>query len=286
MGFFDSKADRLNEMALEFIEEGDELKEEYQRLFGQAEKKANDMEASFRAEVEYKNQVLNELGNDIQLSMERFKKVSIDNNILANISPELPDIDKGGLIKVLESISPLARFGSGSVVLLPGGVGFGLVNIITKMIHNAEAEDKAYRNHQNAREYMYKMDKAVEQAKNVLIGMDAIENLIKDEHDTIEKLMSKLRKLKNILSINKKDAITKADADYLKSLYAIAKKIQESLNRKIVDDKGKIVADYNKYCSDLKNINGGLPSTPELNDGKTEKWLELIAGSVVAYQEG
>ena len=125
------------------------------------------------------------------------------------------------------------------------------------------------------------MDKAVEQVKNVLIGMDAVEKLIEDEHDTIEKLMTKVRKLKSTLDISVKSVYSKQEADYLKSLYAIAKKIKESLDKKIVDDKGKITDGYNKYCEDLKNINNGLPSIPKLNDAKTERWLELIAESVI-----
>lgn len=282
MGFFDSKADKMNEMAAEFIAEGDELKREYNNLSVQAKNKSKEIEKKFRVEAEYKNQVLAELGNDIHLSLERFQNLDIDNHIFENISLESKAVENHGEHNFLNIISSGMKLASTSVGMMPTRTDFGLLGIVSALINNAEAEDNAYRNHQMAKEYMYKMDNAVEQVKNVLIGMDAIEKLVRDEHDTIEKLMNKIRKLKSTLDAADKSVYAQAEADYLKSIYSIAKKIQESLNRKIVDDNGKITADYNDYCSELKNINKGLPSTPALNDGKTAKWLELIGGSIMS----
>lgn len=282
MGFFDSKADKMNEMAAEFIAEGDELKREYNNLSVQAKNKSKEIEKKFRAEAKYKNQVLAELGNDIHLSLERFQNLDIDNHIFENISLESTVAANHGEHNFLNIISSGMKLASTSVGMMPTRTDFGLLGIVSALINNAEAEDNAYRNHQMAKEYMYKMDNAVEQVKNVLIGMDAIEKLVRDEHDTIEKLMNKIRKLKSTLDAADKSVYAQVEADYLKSIYSIAKKIQESLNRKIVDANGKITADYNKYCSELKSINKGLPSTPELNDGKTAKWLELIGGSIMS----
>jgi len=282
MGFFDSKADKMNEMAAEFIAEGDELKREYNNLSVQAKNKSKELEKKFIAEAKYKNQVLAELGNDIHLSLERFQNLDIDNHIFENISLESTVAANHGEHNFLNIISSGMKLASTSVRIMPTRTDFGLLGIVSALINNAEAEDNAYRNHQMAKEYMYKMDNAVEQVKNVLIGMDAIEKLVRDEHDTIEKLMNKIRKLKSTLDAADKSVYAQAEADYLKSIYSITKKIQESLNRKIVDANGKITADYNNYCSELKNINKGLPSTPVLNDGKTAKWLELIGGSIMS----
>ena len=282
MGFFDSKADKMNEMAAEFIAEGDELKREYNNLSVQAKNKSKELEKKFIAEAKYKNQVLAELGNDIHLSLERFQNLDIDNHIFENISLESTGAANHGEHNFLNIISSGMKLASTSVRMMPTRTDFGLLGIVSALINNAEAEDNAYRNHQMAKEYMYKMDNAVEQVKNVLIGMDAIEKLVRDEHDTIEKLMNKIRKLKSTLDSADKSDYAQAEADYLKSIYSIAKKIQESLNRKIVDANGKITADYNNYCSELKSINKGLPSTPALNDGKTAKWLELIGGSIMS----
>ena len=282
MGFFDSKADKMNEMAAEFIAEGDELKREYNNLSVQAKNKSKELEKKFRAEAKYKNQVLAELGNDIHLSLERFQNLDIDNHIFENISLESTGAANHGEHNFLNIISSGMKLASTSVRMMPTRTDFGLLGIVSALINNAEAEDNAYRNHQMAKEYMYKMDNAVEQVKNVLIGMDAIEKLVRDEHDTIEKLMNKIRKLKSTLDAADKSVYAQAEADYLKSIYSITKKIQESLNRKIVDANGKITADYNNYCSELKSINKGLPSTPALNDGKTAKWLELIGGSIMS----
>lgn len=282
MGLFDNRADRLNEMAAEFIEEGNELREEFKSLSAKAEKKSKGLEAKFKVEAEYKSQVLSELGHDITLSLERFQKLDIDKRILENLPSEPTSTGNSKESNFLEKIiNNKEGLISDRAFAFHDYTGLNSLNFIMKLINNAEDEEKAYRNHQNAREYMFKMDKAVEQVKNVLVGMDAIEDLIKDEHDTIEKLMGKIRKLKSTLDSANKSVFAQTEAAYLKGIYAIAKKIQESLNRKIIDDKGKISVGYNEYCTDLKNINKGLPSTPELDDGKTEKWLKWIANSVI-----
>lgn len=289
MGLFGkSRAEVMTDMAQEFIDEGNELKEEYQQLAHQAEQRVNDLNHAITEDAKYKEQVVHEIGITLQGTLKKFQsleyhpqEISIENY---NVNIKDDTLLKKGLPGTIDLIDGITRLTAPRTMFPDPPMHDFLSKAILKEIFgdSEEEEIRAYQAHQNARKYMYQVSEAVQKMKNYLIGLDTMIKLVKDDQKTIQSLMEKIHYLSNsIQEISMQQKITEEKVKSIKSLYIIAEKISNSVKDMVIDSRGNISENYSYYVNELKKIDATLPDTPKISDSRTNDWMEFLLKAVV-----
>lgn len=264
--FGESNARKNQQLAEEFIEEGEELREEYSRLAEQAKRKAGKLQREIKAHVAYKQSLLEELGSDVSLTVETVKSIDF---AARTVQPQ----EASALESVMKAVGALRSFGNARV---PGALGVvpQMPTLLSLLVDRMDDEDEAYRSQQKARAYMLKMDEAVERAKGALHGLDTMRDVIADERRTLEELMTKLRKLNGDLKQGAaQERFTEEEAAALRAMCRIAERIAQSLRHGIVSKDGTLTKEYRAYCDDLQSVNRAIPDCPSLQEGGWRKML-------------
>lgn len=274
MGLFGkSRTDSLNEIAQEFINEGNELKNEYNQLIKQAKQRVDELNQAIEEDTKYKEQIIHEIGDTLQESLKEFQ--------LEAYNPKESTIEyhldtKGN--SLLKNIINYQRELNLWIYEDPGRPHLpNEISIFMQLLDSDEAEKQAYRTSLDARRYMVQMNNAVEKVKNNIIGIDAMLRLVHEEQETVCRLMGKIHCLSNYLKkLSDQKEITDDKVKYAESLYVIAKKIRDSVKWMIIDSQGHLSEDYKYYLNNLKKTDAGLPETPSLTNIHTKTWADLV----------
>lgn len=274
MGLFGkSRTDSLNEMAQEFINEGNELKNEYNQLIKQAKQRVDELNQAIEEDTKYKEQIIHEIGDTLQESLKEFQ--------LKTYNPKESTIEyhldtKGN--SLLKNIINYQRELNLWIYEDPGRPHLpNEISIFMQLLDSDEAEEQAYRTSLDARRYMVQMNNAVEKVKNNIIGIDAMLRLVHEEQETVCRLMKKIHCLSNYLKkLSDQKEITDDEVKYAESLYVIAKKIRDSVKWMIIDSQGHLSEDYKYYLNNLKKTDAGLPETSSLTNIHTKTWADLV----------
>lgn len=271
--FGESNAQKNRQLAEEFIEEGEELREEYERLAAQAKRKSKTLQREIEAHVAYKQSLLDELGSDVSLTVEKVKSIDF---AARTVQPQ----ETTALAGVMEAVGALRSLGNAHALGAMGAMP-QMPTLLGLLVDRMDDEDEAYRSQQKARAYMRKMDEAVERAKGALHGLDTMRDVITDERQTLEELMAKLRKLNEELKRGAAQAqFTEDEAAALKAMCHIAERIAQSLRQGIVSKDGTLTKEYRAYCEDLRAVNRAIPDRPSLKEGG---WRKALRDFPVCY---
>ena len=254
------QAREYRQEAKEILSDAKDLYDDYKDVRGEARRAANELESMLKNHNNYKADILRELGNDINVSIENFRRFNINSRIT---SP--PNIDTSA--PIIPSI--ISGF---NAITTP----FNPVSIAFSVFSDPERDrDEASRQKDAAQEYYWKVKDALQDVQCLYESLNNSRKYIEDEKSNLTQLMEKVRNIVGQLNAAmNRNSFTDKEARYMTGISKIAEKIKNSLEQRILNGSGNIENNYKLYSGKIKEINKLIPSSPTISS--SSDWVERL----------
>ena len=246
----------------------DLYEDDYKELKGETQRRINKLNDLVRSYNRYKADCLQELGGDINDTIENFKRFNISSRVIS-----MPNISSN-----FSSSMPNISASSFSSSIMPGG-GLNLISLVLSSASDPYKDrDKALDQLYEARDYLAKVQDAIAELKIVYRSLESSRTYVEDEKTYLTQLMGKIRaimpRLKNAMTQN---SFTEKEASTLQGVLKIAELIKKTLETQLAEKGGDISANYKKYSQKIRDINKLIPAQPviESSSGWVEKILQI-----------
>lgn len=278
MGFFDfidpverrwrdearQEAKEARQEAKEYLADAKDCEEDYKEWKSDTRRLANDLNGIIQKHNDFKKNVLQELGEEISGTIENFKNFNVTSKVI-----KMPKIDSA-------SMPDLPSFNvSTFITSMPGG-NFDPIKLIFSALSDPYKDlEKAQEQRDKAREYLWKMQEAVDDIRMVYNSLKNTRDYIESEQTAIKQIMEKLRPLIQQLNENmNKNFFSEKEAKFLDATCRIAEKMKKTLEENIIDKSGNVQKNYKIYSDKLKEINSAIPERPTISE--SSDWIEKI----------
>ena len=246
----------------------DLYEDDYKELKGETQRRINKLNDLVRSYNRYKADCLQELGGEINDTIENFKRFNISSRVIS-----MPNISSN-----FSSSMPNISTSSFSSSIMPGG-GLNLISLVLSSASDPYKDrDKALDQLYEARDYLAKVQDAIAELKIVYRSLESSRTYVEDEKTYLTQLMGKIRaimpRLKNAMTQN---SFTEKEASTLQGVLKIAELIKKTLETQLAEKGGDISANYKKYSQKIRDINKLIPAQPviESSSGWVEKILQI-----------
>ena len=246
----------------------DLYEDDYKELKGETQRRINKLNDLVRSYNRYKADCLQELGGEINDTIENFKRFNISSRVIS-----MPNISSN-----FSSSMPNISTSSFSSSIMPGG-GLNLISLVLSSASDPYKDrDKALDQLYEARDYLAKVQDAIAELKIVYRSLESSRTYVEDEKTYLTQLMGKIRaimpRLKNAMTQN---SFTEKEASTLQGVLKIAELIKKTLETQLSEKGGDISANYKKYSQKIRDINNLIPVPPviESSSGWVEKILQI-----------
>lgn len=277
MGFFDrfspeerrwrreakEEAEDYRREARNYLSDAKDAYDDYKEMRGEAQRAANQLNDLIRSYNTYKADALRELSNDINVSIENFKRFNISSRVSAPPSlSSAPTVSSASLV-------------SSMMFSMPGGA-FNPISIALSVFSDPYKDrDKAMEQMDRAREYLYKVQDALNDVKILYAALNNSRKYIEDEKSNLAQLMEKVRGIVSQLNAAmNRNSFTDKEARYMTGISKIAEKVKSSLEQRIVSNSGDIEGNYKLYSGKIREINQLIPNAPTVS--ASSDWIERL----------
>lgn len=289
MGFFDifsggnnyerEERKRLKEEAEDYRREArntlseakDLYEDDYKELKGETQRQINKLNDLVRSYNRYKADCLQELGGEINTTIENFKRFNISSRVVS--MPTSNSTFSSNVSDIMSNIST-SSFSSN---IMPGGLNI-ISLVLSSMSDPYKDRDKALDQLYEARDYLAKVQDAIAELKVVYNSLKNSRAYVEDEKTYLTQLMDKIRSIMpRLKSAMTKETFTEKEASTLQGVLKIAELIKKTLETQLSDKGGDISANYKKYSQKIRDINNLIPAQPviESSSGWVEKILQI-----------
>lgn len=261
--------------AKELIREGDDI---YERAYSKVMSYASETEYRLNQHMNYKKEIVKELGGSIGETLRNFKNFNIDSKIA------IPSFISDSKVITDSSIKGTS-FGLNS---FESAMSSCIPQIDASSILDMFISDDDYyearRQRDEARAYKERMKMARDKLNNYKEKMNEIRSFINSEKTELESLVSKLKKMTDELKSGmQKRSFGMQEAEYLKGIHKIAEYVANLLSTEFLEDGFYINKRYQKAFAGIKNINQNLPYTPSISDTNTLNTIRKIVDGIIVY---
>ena len=256
------EAREIRQEAKEILSDAKDLYDDYKDLRGDTQRAANQLNDLIGSYNNYKSDVLKELNSDISVSIDNFRRFNISSRVAAP-----PNLSSAPTIPTVSVSSIMAN--------LPGG-SLNLISIALSAFSDPDKDyEEADRQRDAAREYLYKVEDALNAMKSLYESLSNSRKYIESEKSSLTQLMEKLRKIVNQLNgAMNRNSFTEKEARYMTGIAKIAEMIKNSLEQRIVGSSGNIESNYKLYSGKLRELNNLIPAAPTVSG--SSDWLERL----------
>lgn len=245
--------------ARRYVEEG---KARYEKAYSDVLAYSYETENRMRDHYEFKQNLLKEIGEEIDPILENFKRFDIDSKIKI---PEVVDMQSFDISSASVNFNLSQSLESSNDI-----AGSLVVNLFDLFSDADEDYYEARRAKEEARAYKERMGWEKEKLMNMKESMRTIRLVISEEKDVLISLKGKLIGIaKKLEDEMKKESFSEEEAAYLKGLHKIGEKIKGLITTRFIDDRYNVTSEYRSALDDIQKINTMLPDAPDLGSLKT-----------------
>lgn len=257
------KAKEYIRRANELVKEGDEL---YERAYDKVISYASETEYRLYQHMNYKKNLVKELGSNVDETLKEFKKFNIDSKTID--APSIQESNVG-----LNCFKAATSSCFESKIYVPS-----IFDMFISDVDYYEAKSQL----DEAKRYKEEMRMERDRLNSYKEKMSEIRSFICSEKNELDSLMRKLKSItEELKSSMQKNSFSMEETEYLKGIHKIAECIVNLLSTEFLNDGFSINQRYKKAFEGVKSINQNLPYAPSISDANTLSAIKIIIDGVI-----